>query len=269
MAQDTDPYARPEYPGPLAEQEFRDFLADTYGTTLPLHKHRLESWETYRLLGVEIGRAGHDYVIATWPDGWHKVRAGETEWWFELRDERGTPMIKGTYLPQQRSMHLTDEAMKMVRRRFQGLPYWRQSLIRAKGGPWATWHPSIRKGRPFDAANRRAVAIIVARLRALGWETGEELPTGVEILLTDQATGWDEERQAGDRFWVLSLGVAKLSYGVAAGNEYPWCWWDLKTPLSENHRSVKLPAGPTALATEIDQVLRGGVPAGVTTPKAL
>ncbi|MGV9267444.1 hypothetical protein ACWDRR_22585 [Kitasatospora sp. NPDC003701] len=259
MAEDVD----------YAEQSLQDFIADRHGQFLPTRRFdKSESWETYRLLGIEVAGFAGDYVSVTWPDGWHKVRAGRSEWEFELRAADGTAMVAGTVLIRRGrdsavDMQLTGAGRRAVRRRYQAMPAWQQHLLKAKGGPWKPRYPSMRKARQFSDFQRERLSVTVSRLRALGWQIGEELPAGVEILLTDQAAGWTEEHHAGDRFWVMpSDGGPSLAYGVAAGEEYPWCQWDAKTSWAS---ASGAPAGPTAIATEIDQVLRSGVPAGVTT----
>ncbi|MFG2845988.1 hypothetical protein ACGF12_22880 [Kitasatospora sp. NPDC048296] len=209
------------------------------------------------------------YVRATWPEGWHKVRTSETEWWFELRDADGVAMVTGAVIVRPSAqyssahMRLTDAARKLVRRRYQAMSAWQRNLLKAKADPWRARFPSMRKGKLFDSYERQHLPIVVARLRALGWEIGEELPTGVEILLTGQAAGWAEEREAGDRFWVMpSDGGPGLAYGVAAGDEYPWCQWDTQTTWGSSDDAL---AGASAIATEIDQVLRRGLPDGLMT----
>jgi hypothetical protein len=259
-------------PETYREWEFQQFLTDSVGRLgqiLPARRiDRCETWESYRLLGIKIGKVGHDYVEAAWPETWRKVRAGENMWSFELRDADGVPMVTGdvdhaSHGQQSIYMQLTDTARTLVRRRYAALPGWQRRLIAVKGGPWKT--PRMSGGRPFDDYERPLLSVIASRLRALGWEIGEQLPAGVEVLLSDQATGWQEERTAGDRFWLLR-SPSSLSYGVAAGDEYPWSRWDLTTQWGD--RPGRPPA-PTAMATELDQVLRSGVPAGVTTPPQL
>ncbi|MFB7673190.1 hypothetical protein ACFC26_17450 [Kitasatospora purpeofusca] len=250
-------------------REFQDFLADRRGRFLPQRRFdRSETWETYRLLGIQVTGKGHDFVTVTWPDGWRKVRAG-AEWQFELRAADDTAMVTGTVLSRRHGqgslidMRLTDAARRIVRRRFQAMPVWRQSLLRAKAAPWKPRYSTMRRGQQFSAFERERLPIVVSRLRALGWQIGEQLPTGVEILLSEQAAGWEEEHFAGDRFWVMpSEGGSSLAYGVAAGGEYPWCQWDARTPWSTSSGG---PAGPSDIATEIDRVLRCGLPPGVTT----
>ncbi|MEV4560017.1 hypothetical protein AB0K51_23920 [Kitasatospora sp. NPDC049285] len=254
------------------ERRFSEFLGDGERRVLPARRvDASETWETYRLLGIDVTRSAGDYVEVTWPDGWRKVRAGETEWQFELRDAADTPMVIGTVLehPDYRQsvidMRLTHPARRIVRRRYQAMPTWQQHLIKVKGtAAWRPLYPSMRRSKPFDSYERTVLPIMVARLRALGWTIGEQLPTGVEILLSDEAAGWEEERDAGDRFWVLpSSGGPTLAYGVAAGGEYPWCQWDLQTSIGGS--ADEKAAGPSAIATEVDQVLRRGLPPNAKT----
>ncbi|MFD9687364.1 hypothetical protein ACFWXO_16590 [Kitasatospora sp. NPDC059088] len=239
-------------PNNAQEQLFQNFLKSN---TLPRNINgEGETPETYRLLGVDAEwTAPADslgLVPATWPEGWELVRQELGFFWFQLLDEAGTPMVEGlvnskVYDPRA-FLRLTAAGRQEARRVWRGLPESQRALVQQRGGPWKPAHRTVEAGPRFGEGDN--YPLVAARLRAKGWNVGKESATGIQITLSDAASAWTAEREAGESFWLLPSGTDAPRTGCADAGSYPW--YPQATRASWQN--------PGAIADEVDQILRQG-----------
>lgn len=207
-----------------------------------------ETTATYSVLRVVLHPQHTDLLIpAKWPTQWQREPSGDGPW-FILRDEDGAPVIEGMVncksYEQKALMRLTPWGRQKVRRHWRGLPAWKRAL---RGRPWTTPHRSIADGDEFSEEQTGQLPAVLDRLRTLGWRTGSEMASGVQIVLSDQADAWNEEREAGETIWLLP-GFRSPEFGCTTGKAYPWRPLHLQGSWDT----------PTAVADEIDMILRHG-----------
>lgn len=215
---------------------------------LPRNLGSGETTATYSALKVVLQPQYTDLLIpATWPTRWKREPSGDGNW-FVLRDDHGAPVIEGMVsckpYEQKAFMRLTPWGRQKVRRHWRELPAWKQTL---HGRPWATPFRTIARGFEFSEEQTSQLPVLLDRLRTLGWNTGSEMPSGIQIVLSDRAGAWNEEREAGEAIWLLP-GSSSPELGCTKGQAYPWHPLQLQSSWNT----------PTAVADEIDLILRHG-----------